>query len=58
MVDEESEILNDLDAIMKKLKEIKGEERTPRARAIAVTVTMVERALAYFSYYVLDGNAE
>jgi len=53
-----SEILLDLENVISKLKNDKGEERTPRARAIAVTVTMLEKAIAYFVYYVLDGNAQ
>ena len=46
------------ETLLELLKNSKGDERTPRARAIAVTVTMLEKALAYFVYYVRDGNAK
>ena len=58
MVNELEEIMQDLENVIQKLKDNKGEERTPYARAIAVTITMLEKAVAYFVYYVLQENAK
>jgi hypothetical protein len=55
---QEDEIEIDFENLLKKIKDAKGDERTPRARSVAVTATMVEKALAYFVYFVRDGNAK
>jgi hypothetical protein len=46
------------ETLLELLKSAKGDERTPRARALAVTATILEKALAYYAFYVRDGNAK
>ena len=55
MVNELEEVLQAIETIINKLRELKGEGRSPEARAMAVTITMLEQASAYYQKYVLGG---
>lgn len=41
-------------AQIKALREIKGGERSERARALAIVITELEKAAAYLKVYVVD----
>ena len=55
MINEREEVLQAMETVLQKLRELKGEDRSLEARAMAVTITMLEQASAYYQKYVLGG---
>lgn len=50
--------LDDMRALIQKLRDAKPEERNELARRYAVTITELEKVLAYFYSYVVTNVAE
>lgn len=48
--------MNDLRAILEKLRDAKPDDRSELARRYQVTITELEKVLAYFWTYVVTGD--
>ena len=51
-MDEISKSLNDLEAAMETLRNEKPDDRSEKARRYAVTITELEKVIAYFKVYI------
>ena len=50
----EVQMLIDLEALRARLQQSKPEDRSGAARAIAVTITELEKVIAYYRVYVVE----
>ena len=51
-MNEPSKSLNDLEAALETLRNAKPEERSEKARRYAVSITELEKVIAYFKIYI------
>lgn len=54
METKEHEILGFIVDILEALTELKGEERSEKARRLQITITELEKIAAYYELYVVD----
>lgn len=52
-----ADVESSLTVIVRLLNEMKANDVSQRARYIAITVTMLEQALAFFSYWVTNAKS-
>jgi hypothetical protein len=53
---EDREAINSLEVALDSLRKGKPEDRSEKARRYAVTITEMEKVLAYFKTYVIDAG--
>jgi hypothetical protein len=53
----EIEILAAMDKVLDLLRKAKGDERSERARRLAVTITELEKTQAYYTLFVVGASA-
>jgi hypothetical protein len=54
----EREVLNQLEDALRRLRDSKPEERSEKARRVAVTITEMEKVIAYYKTFVYDATKE
>jgi hypothetical protein len=52
----EREVLNQLEEALRRLRDSKPEERSEKARRVAVTITEMEKVIAYYKTFVYDAR--
>jgi hypothetical protein len=58
VVDEEFQILGDMLTLRDRLMRLIGEERSPRARNIAITLTQLQLAIGNHHSWVINGGLD
>ena len=56
MITQEEDVLQDMKALLEKMRQIKPNDRSELDRRIAISITDLEKEIAYWSHFVVLGG--